>query len=277
MAEESVAQDQLRAFIERIERMEEEKSAIAGDIKEIYSEAKGNGFDTKVIREIVRLRKQDASDRMEHEAILDLYMGALGMVAAPPEDEPYQPPMRAAVDLSDVDADLVKAFIEGNKTEAGRKIIKRALDAANGPVTRAQTMADTVAGDGVEWVRRHSDDIKRHKYSGAFSDFGQDHYVIADDISGAKSEPVVMIGDEILDGWARYLCASRTVGLDGQTAFYPVMQYDGTDPLIDCIKWNVAGRMMSDADKSRVAQALIKIEPKRKADIIAALEMELVS
>jgi len=86
MAEESVAQDQLRAFIERIERMEEEKTMISEDIKEIYAEAKGNGFDTKVIREIVRIRAQDASERQEHEAILELYMSALGMVAAPDED-----------------------------------------------------------------------------------------------------------------------------------------------------------------------------------------------
>ena len=86
MAEDSVAQDQLRAFIERIERMEEEKSAVAADIKEIYAEAKGNGFDTKVIREIIRIRKKDASELQEHNAILELYMSALGMIAAPEED-----------------------------------------------------------------------------------------------------------------------------------------------------------------------------------------------
>ena len=80
---DSVAQDQIRAFIERIERMEEEKKAIADDIKEIYAEAKGNGFDTKVLRQIVRIRKQDASERMEQEALLELYMAALGMAAAP--------------------------------------------------------------------------------------------------------------------------------------------------------------------------------------------------
>lgn len=86
MAEESVAQDQLRSFIERIENREEEKAAVTEDIKEIYAEAKGNGFDTKVIREIVRIRAQDASERQEHEAILELYMSALGMVAPPSED-----------------------------------------------------------------------------------------------------------------------------------------------------------------------------------------------
>jgi uncharacterized protein (UPF0335 family) len=84
---ESVAQDQLRAFIERIERMEEEKKAISDDIKEIYAEAKGNGFDIKVLRQIVRIRKQDHAERMEQEALLELYMAALGMAAAPREED----------------------------------------------------------------------------------------------------------------------------------------------------------------------------------------------
>ena len=84
---DSVAQDQLCAFIERIERMEEEKKAIADDIKEIYAEAKGNGFDTKVLRQIVRIRKQDHAERMEQEALLELYMAALGMSTAPANDD----------------------------------------------------------------------------------------------------------------------------------------------------------------------------------------------
>ena len=84
---DSVAQDQIRAFIERIERMEEEKKAIADDIKEIYAEAKGNGFDTKVLRQIVRIRKQDHAERMEQEALLELYMAALGMQTAPANDD----------------------------------------------------------------------------------------------------------------------------------------------------------------------------------------------
>lgn len=84
---DSVAQDQLKAFIERIERLEEEKAAIAGDIKEVYAEAKGNGFDTKVLRKIVSIRKQDQNERMEQEALLELYMSALGMQAAPSEDQ----------------------------------------------------------------------------------------------------------------------------------------------------------------------------------------------
>nr|WP_319516712.1 DUF2312 domain-containing protein [uncultured Cohaesibacter sp.] len=74
-----VAADQLRAFIERIERLEEEKKAISDDIKDIYAEAKGNGYDTKAMRQVVRLRKQDAHERQEMEALLDLYLHALGM------------------------------------------------------------------------------------------------------------------------------------------------------------------------------------------------------
>ncbi len=82
-----VAQDQLRAFIERIERMEEEKRAISDDIKEIYAEAKGTGFDTVILRRIIRLRKQDHAERLEQEALLELYMAALGMATAPRDDE----------------------------------------------------------------------------------------------------------------------------------------------------------------------------------------------
>lgn len=76
---DSVAQDQLKAFIGRIEQMESEKAAIAADIKEIYAEAKGNGFSTPIIRQIVRIRKQDANERAEQAALLNLYMSALGM------------------------------------------------------------------------------------------------------------------------------------------------------------------------------------------------------
>lgn len=76
------AKDQLKAFVERIERLEEEKQALAEDIKEVYAEAKGNGFDTKTLRTVVRLRKQDTSERAEQEALLDLYLNALGMITA---------------------------------------------------------------------------------------------------------------------------------------------------------------------------------------------------
>ncbi len=76
---QTVAAGQLRAFIERIERLIEEKQTIADDIKEVYAEMKGTGFDTTAVRALIRLRKQDAAERAEREAILDLYKHALGM------------------------------------------------------------------------------------------------------------------------------------------------------------------------------------------------------
>ena len=74
-----VAKDRLRSFIERVERLDEEKKAISEDMKEVFAEAKGEGFDIKVIRMILRIRKQDSNERAEQEAILDLYLHALGM------------------------------------------------------------------------------------------------------------------------------------------------------------------------------------------------------
>jgi uncharacterized protein (UPF0335 family) len=74
-----VAGENLRSYIERIERLEEEKAALAEDIREVYSEAKGTGFDVKIMRQIVRLRKLDSADRQEQEALLEAYLAALGM------------------------------------------------------------------------------------------------------------------------------------------------------------------------------------------------------
>lgn len=74
-----VARDQLRSFVERIERLEEEKKTIADDIKDVYGEVKGTGFDTQILKEVIRIRKQDKDERMEREAILDTYLRALGM------------------------------------------------------------------------------------------------------------------------------------------------------------------------------------------------------
>ena len=74
------AKDQLKAFVERIERLEEEKKTISDDIRDVYAEAKGNGFDVKALRTIIRMRKQDANERAEAETILETYMQALGML-----------------------------------------------------------------------------------------------------------------------------------------------------------------------------------------------------
>ncbi|WP_439813572.1 DUF2312 domain-containing protein [Zavarzinia sp. CC-PAN008] len=79
MAEfEAIAADQLKSIVERIERLEEEKAGLAADIREIYAEAKGNGFDTKVLRQVIKLRKLDREERQEQDTLLDLYLEALG-------------------------------------------------------------------------------------------------------------------------------------------------------------------------------------------------------
>jgi uncharacterized protein (UPF0335 family) len=74
--------DQLKAFVERVERLEEEKKAISDDIRDVYAEAKASGFDVKTLRVVVRMRKQEPSERAEQQAILDTYLHALGMLAA---------------------------------------------------------------------------------------------------------------------------------------------------------------------------------------------------
>ena len=75
-----IAGERLRSFIERIERLEEERRALGGDIKEVYAEAKGNGFDTKIMRQLIRLRRMDKDDLDEQETLLDIYKRALGML-----------------------------------------------------------------------------------------------------------------------------------------------------------------------------------------------------
>ncbi|MCX8231110.1 MAG: DUF2312 domain-containing protein [Alphaproteobacteria bacterium] len=79
MSDSTIAADQLRSFIERIERLEEEKAALSSDIREVYAELKGTGFEPKTVREIVRLRKLDSNELLEQEALLDTYKSALGM------------------------------------------------------------------------------------------------------------------------------------------------------------------------------------------------------
>ena len=79
MAKSGFAAGQLKSLVERVERLEEEKAALTADIREIYAEAKALGFDTKIMRQVVRIRKLETADRQEQEAILDLYLSALGM------------------------------------------------------------------------------------------------------------------------------------------------------------------------------------------------------
>lgn len=82
VSSESVAQDQLQAFIERLERLAEERQSIAGDISEVFKEAKGNGFDVPTIKTILKIRRMDHNERLEKEALLELYLSALNMGGA---------------------------------------------------------------------------------------------------------------------------------------------------------------------------------------------------
>lgn len=84
MTKSVFATEHLRSFVERVERLSEEKDALAADIREVYAEAKGQGFDTKIMRKVIALRKLETAERQEQEAMLDLYMGALGMLADTP-------------------------------------------------------------------------------------------------------------------------------------------------------------------------------------------------
>ena len=82
----SFAKGQLKTIVERIERLEEEKKTIAADIKEVYAEAKGNGFDIKILRKVISIRKKDRHEREEEEAMLDIYLDALGMLVSATEE-----------------------------------------------------------------------------------------------------------------------------------------------------------------------------------------------
>ncbi|MDW9699085.1 DUF2312 domain-containing protein [Sinorhizobium meliloti] len=113
-----IARDQLRAFIERIERLEEEKKSIADDIKDVYGEAKSMGFDAKILRKVISIRKQDADERAEQEAILDTYLQALGMIQFDMFEEPE----------AETSAKLVAQVATGLQTQAGRAALLTAVD-----------------------------------------------------------------------------------------------------------------------------------------------------
>lgn len=145
-----VARDQLRSFIERIERLEEEKKTIADDIKDVYGEAKGMGFDAKILKEVIKIRKMDRDERMEREAILDTYLAALGMieqpdffagqpVAATPARSPamaLQSPRKAAEAVSERTAVQVET-VNPVSAEAGIE-----AQASMTPATSAKSAAD---------------------------------------------------------------------------------------------------------------------------------------
>lgn len=346
MTESNVAQDELKAFVRRIESVEDEINALNSDKSEIYKEAKSSGFDTKQLRKVIQKRRLPQSERDEQDTVFDLYWDAVhasekssaparvenieefrakttvaalrsnadlaiveaanitpksnlqNVQIAQTEAQPSQPagsdltslaphegqvapdPVAKAdddVNAGGVDSPSVSSDARPGKTAEAESVSR--VDGGRTPSATSEHM-DVTAGETapkyaekgvVTWESTPPEGVERHPYSHAFGILGQDAVVIADDIAKASAAPIVKMGNVILDGWARYMTARGAVGLDGHSTEYPVVQYDGTDPLIDCIRWNIAGRILSDKDKQTVVARLVAIEPKRKADIIKAV------
>lgn len=305
----SIADDILRNGFERWQRLEGEKQAISDDLKELFAELKGQGFDSKALRASFRMVAKAGDVAVEeHNALVDLYVGSLmapknsgtGTVPATrtraareaetEERTEALAALRADPALAVVDVANLKNNSEPQPSpQAGSDLtvppspqgqvapiqpetankVPQSYRSVVAPASAAPA-PDYPAPGEVYWENAPKRPVHRHEYSAAFGDLGQDHYVIKDDISCARSAPIVLIGDAILDGWARYNCARCMVGLDGQTAQYPAVQYDGTDPLIDCIKLNAEGRILDEQQKRVIAAKLTRLEPKRKDDIYKA-------
>src|SRR5262249_37066557 len=139
------AGDQLRTIVERIERLEEEKAEIATDIREVYAEAKGNGFDPKTIRQIIRLRKMEHAEREEHEALLDIYKAALGMLDGTPLGEAAIRRLTPEKKVKRPDGEAFKGENQEPEDAEG----KTEEPAFPGPtIEEAQEMARKAAGEG---------------------------------------------------------------------------------------------------------------------------------
>ncbi len=390
----SIADDILRAGFERWQRLEGEKQAISDDLKELFSELKGQGFDGKALRAAFRtVAKADDMDAQEHNAIVDLYVGSIlgpraeevGTInatrrrAAREEnsnrDNSVVATLRANPNLAIVEAAaLVKSTPKNSNTNsqrpssandltgdvssslgagqvpqiqesqanatdgsagdpaddavpdgvASRASVGAGTDATNQPETAIEPTAEGnqplrsggaeaarlahnqevagaspapatkpspgVAADKTEgapapsapryaapgvvtWESSPPEGVERSPYSMAFGIMGQDTAVIADDLEKGRAQPIVKMGRVIIDGWARYMSARDMRELDGSPVAYPVVQYDGQDPLIDVIKLNVDGRLLNEQQKRLIAATLARIEPKRKADIFKAFEL----
>ena len=382
MTESNVAQDQIKAYVDRILRMKEEAKAINADIREIYAEAKGNGFDKTVLGKLVTYvekRQTDASAVLETEALFDLYLtaydGAVGKVGtkraththAPEKPDPIaaikadpamaivdpsnlknksepqptkaagqapatpdvrsapsdgfnaslpgaegaedrdqitepQPGPQAGSDLTNSQA--LNGQVATHSPETADEIHERAStdDEASpeaGPQAEASPSREQVAGTLADREARHEgqgapaslptpkyaapgivtyenhppEGVERSAISFAFANMGQDGALIQDELANGRAQPIVKQGKVILDGWARYMTARTMTELDGSPLTYAVVQYDGTDPLIDIIRLNVEGRMLNEQQKRVIAQTLTRQNPKRKDDIYRAFEL----
>ncbi|HEV7345497.1 MAG TPA: GapR family DNA-binding domain-containing protein [Devosia sp.] len=123
------------------------------------------------------------------------------------------------------------------------------------------------------WETHPPEGVERGAISTAFGTMGQDTAVIADELERGAAQPIVKKGKVILDGWARYMAARNMVELDGSAMAYPVVQYAGDDLLVDIIRLNVEGRMLTEQQKRLIAANLARQEPSRKDDIYRAFEL----
>jgi uncharacterized protein (UPF0335 family) len=373
----SIADDILRNGFERWQRLEGEKQAISDDLKELFAELKGQGFDGKALRAAFR-KVENAADVavQEHDAIVELYVDSLtsprksetGTIVANARDargEQKPDPLaalRADPSMHIVDASNLKKKSEPQPTKAAGQAVansdlaaetssveneaaaistliteqqdaphpasdltappspqgqvaphsepareggsqsqeaagagpdvavpssgeaQRVAGSSNGrtagfdPVNAGSTPAPAAkyaAPGEVTYETHPPEGVERSSVSMAFGNMGQDPKAIQHDLEKGTAQPIVKQGKVILDGWARFMTARNMVELDGQPMAYPVVQYDGSDPLIDAIRWNVEGRTLDDHQKKLIAANLTRQNPTRKDDIYRAFEIFL--
>lgn len=370
----SIADDILRNGFERWQRLEGEKQAISDDLKELFAELKGQGFDSKALRASFRtVTKAGDVAVEEHNALVDLYVGSLmapkksetGTVHAtrsraarevdaedradpvaalradpsmhivdasnlkkksepqptkaagqavtasepvvtssveneaaeisPPITEQQAPPQPAVSDLtspSQAPGQVAPHPVANVEEDADGAIAAASDDLASREVDdadRQQVAASGLSGEGgvgnpdpttkyaapgeVVWETHPPEGVERSPISMAFGNMGQDAAVIADDLEKGRAQPIVKKGKVILDGWCRYMTARDMRNLDGSPVAYPVVQYDGSDILVDMIKLNVEGRILTEQQKRLIAANLSRQQPKRKDDIYRAFEL----
>ncbi len=151
-----VARDQLRSFIERIERLEAEKQTIADDIKDVYGEAKSTGFDTKILRKVISIRKQDTDERLEQEAILATYLSALGMIQMDMFNEPeedHDPTTGELRSSAPVNPRLIKQVVDGVQTETGRAALLTVVDI----MIEREEAEERSSDGGLDIVTKHTE------------------------------------------------------------------------------------------------------------------------
>lgn len=212
MSAANFSNGQLRAIVERIERLEEEKAALATDIKEVYGEAKSNGFDTKTLRAVIRLRKREPAERQEQEALLDLYKEALGMLVDTPLGE-------AAVEAATSEARIKRAARDTG--------VKRALKAFGTPVplTEEEKAKGYVASFKSKDGGRVSIGVPPRRSGGGKSLTEKVGEAIQEGLAGAGT-PVEVIEDERRQGVTMAVVnpAGERITMIGGKPFSPAAQ-----------------------------------------------------